>query len=74
MQKNFLFLFVVVLGICVFQQIQNTPNVNDVLLANVEALAHSEVPGPIYCRGDGDLICPINNRNCASVYQGYSLR
>jgi len=74
MQKFFLILFVGILGISVCRQIQNTPNVNDVLLENVEALAQSEISEPMSCQGDGDVICPINNKNCAYVFLGYSLR
>lgn len=75
MQKIFLFLFVGVLGVFIGQQVQGTPIVmNDVLLENVEALADMENSVPINCRGDGEITCPIDNRKCAYVFKGYSLR
>ena len=75
MQKIFLVLFVGVLGVFIGQQVQGTPIVmNDVLLENVEALADTENSVPINCRGDGEITCPIDNRKCAYVFKGYSLR
>lgn len=75
MQKIFLVLFVGVLGVFIGQQVQGTPIVmNDVLLENVEALADTENSVPINCRGDGEITCPIDNRKCAFVFKGYSLR
>ena len=75
MQKIFLVLFVGVLGVFIGQQVQGTPIVmNDVLLENVEALADTENSDPINCRGDGEITCPIDNRKCAFVFKGYSLR
>ena len=75
MQKIFLVLFVGVLGVFIGQQVQGTPIVmNDVLLENVEALADMENSVPINCQGDGEITCPIDNRKCAFVFKGYSLR
>ena len=75
MQKIFLVLFVGVLGVFIGQQVQGTPIVmNDVLLEIVEALADTENSVPINCRGDGEITCPIDNRKCAFVFKGYSLR
>ena len=74
MQKFFLIFFVSVLGICFSRWTQETPNVNDVILENVEALASFENKLPMLCEGIGTVICPINGNEVAFVYQGYSLR
>ena len=75
MQKFFLVLLVGVLGLLFgFQTMGDTPAINDVVLENVEALANSEMPGFTTCRGEGEVVCPPNNRKCAVVYIGYSLR
>ena len=75
MQKFVLVLFVGMLGVFIGCQTMETLTVvDDVVLENVEALANSEMPGLTICRGDGDVVCPANNRKCAVVYIGYSLR
>ena len=73
MQKVLLILFVGVSGVFISRQAHETPTVNDVILENVEALAYGEVSGPISCKGSGEVTCPINNKKCAYVYEGYSL-
>ena len=75
MQKFILVLFVGVLGVWVANQtVETSTATDDVKLENVEALANSEIPGLTTCRGEGEVICPDNNRKCAVVYIGYSLR
>lgn len=75
MQKYFLVLLVGALGVSFgYQTMRKTPVINDVVLENVEALANSEMPGLTTCRGEGEVVCPDNNRKCAVVYIGYSLR
>ena len=75
MQKFALILFVGMLGVFIGSQTMETLTVaNDVVLKNVEALANSEMPGITTCRGEGEVVCPINNRKCSVVYIGYSLR
>ena len=75
MQKFILILFVGVLGVIVANQTMETSVVtNDVVLENVEALADTEVSGPTYCKGEGNVTCPINEFKCAYVFIGYSLR
>ena len=75
MQKFILILFVGVLGVWVATQTKETSVViGDVVLEYVEALASAEIPGPTTCRGDGEVVCPSDDRKCAVVYIGYSLR
>ena len=75
MQKFILILLVGVMGIFVANQTMETPIVaNDVVLENMEALASAEIPGLTTCRGDGEVVCPSDDRKCAVVYIGYSLR
>lgn len=75
MQKIILILFVGILGVLGVNQTKETLTVtNDVVLENVEALADMEVPGPTYCKGEGNVTCPINEFKCAYVFIGYSLR
>ena len=74
MQKFFLIFFVIVLGICFSRLTQETPNVNDVILGNVEALASFENKLPVLCEGIGTVVCPNTGKGVAFVYIGYSLR
>ncbi len=77
MQKVFLVLFVVVLGIFIDSQTVNTLKVtNDVLLENVEALADIENSGSdirYKCLMTGENKCPINGVKVVYVIEGLSL-
>lgn len=75
MQKVFLVLFVGVLGVFISNQAMKTSVLaNDVLLANVEALANTEATPPTTCFGEGDFTCPIYGIRVEDIYIGYSLR
>lgn len=75
MQKVFLVLFVGVLGVFINNQAMKTSVIaNDVLLANVEALANTEATPPTACFGEGLFTCPIYGEKVEEIYIGYSLR
>ena len=75
MQKVFLVLFVGVLGVFINNQAMKTSVIaNDVLLANVEALANTETALHTACFGEGGFTCPDTGRKVGEVYQGYGLR
>ena len=75
MQKFIFILFVSVLGVLVANQtVEKSVVINNVVLENVEALANTEVSGPIHCQGEGNVTCPISNKKFAYVLIGYSLR
>ena len=77
MQKVFLVLFVVVLGIFIGSQTMSTLTVtDDVLLENVEALANMENSGSdirYKCLMTGENKCPINGVKVVYVIEGLSL-
>ena len=75
MQKVFLVLLVGLLGVFISDQAMKTSVVaNDVLLANVEALANTETTLPTTCFGEGGFTCPIYGIRVEEIYIGYSLR
>ena len=75
MQKFFLVLFVGMLGVFIGNQAMKTSTVdNDVLLANVEALANMETSLPTVCWDEDHCTCPNNGGKYGYIYEGYSLR
>lgn len=75
MQKILKFSVFVFLSVYVFLQTKEKPIVstNDILLENVEALAHKEESEIVSCRLSGDYICPDNGMKVGKVYMGYNL-
>lgn len=75
MQKILAIMVVCILGGLVFRQASDSrPILNDVVLANVEALAELEWVKPsTYCFGSGDLTCPQYGEKVKDVYVGYNI-
>ncbi|MBO5080576.1 MAG: hypothetical protein J6B82_06800 [Bacteroidaceae bacterium] len=75
MQKILAIMVVCILGGLVFGQASDSRLIlNEVVLANVEALAELEWVKPsTYCLGSGDLTCPEYGEKVKDVYRGYSL-
>lgn len=64
-----------ILGGLLFCKVSHTqPVFNEVMIANVEALADIEwAKPPTNCRGFGDYTCPNGGEKVDFIYEGYSL-
>lgn len=56
-----------------YGSVQQSEDLNTLLLENVEALADGEEPSYIDCYGYGSVDCPINHVKVKEVYAPYSL-
>lgn len=56
-----------------YGSVQQSEDLNTLLLENVEALADGEEPSYIDCYGHGSVDCPINHVKVKEVYAPYRL-
>lgn len=75
--KNFFkltFLVIVFVGAWYCNSAKNAPQINSLILQNIEALADDdESPSKVWCSGRGSVDCPNRDDKVEYVFSGYGL-